>query len=75
MSPREFVELDPSLLPRLERLIENLIELCDELSGDADREDSELYDEGIDDEGAGPLPVHMTGGNGNVPVLRVDMID
>ena len=71
---REFVELDPSLLPRLEALIEHLIELCDQLSGDADREDSELYDEGID-EGAGPLPIHMSGGNGNVPVLRVDLID
>lgn len=36
---REFVELDPALLPRLEALIENLIALCDELSGDADIED------------------------------------
>ena len=78
---REFVELDPALLPRLESLIENLIALCDQLAGDCDREDDapledpELYDEGIDGEGAGPLPVHMDGANGNVPVLRVDLID
>ena len=49
---REFVELDPSLLPRLEALIEHLIELCDQLSGDADREDdapAEDDDSGIAD--------------------------
>ena len=41
MAHREFVEIDPGLLPRLEALIENLIALCDELSGDCDREDDE----------------------------------
>ena len=39
MAQREFVELDPALLPRLESLIENLIALCDQLSGDPDIED------------------------------------
>ena len=49
---REFVEIDPSLLPRLETLIENLIALADELSGDCDREDdtpAEDDDSGIAD--------------------------
>ncbi len=52
MSAREFVEIDPSLLPRLESLIENLIALADELSGDCDREDdapAEDDDTGIAD--------------------------
>lgn len=52
MSAREFVEIDPSLLPRLESLIESLIALCDELSGDAEREDdtpAEDDDSGIAD--------------------------
>lgn len=67
-APREFIEIDPSLLPRLERLIENLIALADELSGDCDREDdapaedSELDDDG-DDEGNTWLPAHLPGGS------------
>ncbi len=51
-APREFIEIDPSLLPRLERLIENLIALADELSGDCDREEdtpAEDDDDGIAD--------------------------
>ena len=47
MAQREFVELDPGLLPRLEAIVESLIELCDQLSGDPDREDDETE---IDDE-------------------------
>ena len=47
MAHREFVEIDPGLLPRLEALIENLIALCDQLSGDPDREDDETE---VDDE-------------------------
>ena len=52
MNRREFIEIDPGLLPRLEMLIENLIALCDELSGDCDREDdapAEDDDTGIAD--------------------------
>jgi|GEM_PF-4186401 len=52
MSAREFVEIDPSLLPRLEALVESLIDLCDQLSGDPDREDdtpAEDDDTGIAD--------------------------
>jgi hypothetical protein len=52
MNRREFIEIDPGLLPRLEALIEHLIELCDELSGDANREDdapAEDDDTGIAD--------------------------
>ena len=49
MAQREFVELDPALLPRLEAIVESLIELCDQLSGDPDRED-DAPPEGDDDE-------------------------
>jgi hypothetical protein len=67
-APREFIQLDADLVPRLERLIENLIDLCDQLSGDADieddapAEDHELDDDG-DDEGDTWLPAHLPGGS------------
>ena len=49
MNRREFIEIDPGLLPRLEALVESLIALCDELHGDVDEED-DAPPEGDDDE-------------------------
>ncbi|MGJ0506551.1 MAG: hypothetical protein ACR652_05315 [Methylocystis sp.] len=46
MTSRVFVELDGNLRFRIEALIENLIDLCDQLDGDADlKEDADGEEE------------------------------
>ncbi|MGJ0391175.1 MAG: hypothetical protein ACR650_00190 [Methylocystis sp.] len=45
MSKRIFVELDGALRRRVEALIENLIDLCDQLDGDANLEPNDEDEE------------------------------
>ena len=65
MSERIFIEIDPALRRRIEALIENLIDVCDQIDGLV--EDREPQG----DEEPPETPVHGRGANGSAPISRI----